>query len=169
MSVGTEIWRNALWEQFGATLAMLERAIDACPDSSWASRVGTREFWHMAYHTLFFTDLALSGRLDGFAPPPPFTLTELNPSDIKPERQYTKTELLEYLRYCREKGRATNEALTDLEAVRLVEFPWVRMKFGEFMLYNLRHLQHHTAQLNLLLRQSGLEPPDWVGRATGET
>jgi uncharacterized damage-inducible protein DinB len=30
------------------------------------------------------------------------------------------------------------------------------------LLYNMRHVQHHTAQLNLLLRQRGIIPPNWV-------
>jgi hypothetical protein len=34
----------------------------------------------------------------------------------------------------------------------------------ELFLYNLRHLQHHTAQLNLLLRQRTDSAPRWVGR-----
>jgi uncharacterized damage-inducible protein DinB len=166
MSVGTQIWREAVWQQLGGAIAMLERAIVACPDNLWAANVGTRQFWHTAYHTLFFLDLYLFGTTDGFTPPPPFSLTELDPADVRPERQYTKSELLEYLRYCRQKYRTTIESLTDLEAVRVVEFDWLRMKMGELLLYSLRHVQHHTAQLNLALRQAGIEPPDWYRRAT---
>jgi hypothetical protein len=169
VSVGTEIWREAVWEQFGATLAMLERAIVACPEPLWTSRAGSRDFWHLVYHTLFFTDLNLSGTTDGFSPPPPFSMSELDPANLLPDRTYTKDEMLEYTRYCRDKGRTTLQSLTDLEAVRVIEFDWVRMKFGELLLYNMRHVQHHTAQLNLLLRQSDVEPPDWVGRASGDS
>jgi len=32
-------------------------------------------------------------------------------------------------------------------------------------LYNLRHVQHHAAQLNLILRQTIDSAPPWVGRA----
>jgi uncharacterized damage-inducible protein DinB len=35
----------------------------------------------------------------------------------------------------------------------------------ELLLYNMRHVQHHAVQLNLLLRQGGTVPPDWVSRA----
>ena len=39
------------------------------------------------------------------------------------------------------------------------------MSVLELALYNLRHIQHHTAQLNLLLRQrTGEAAPRWVGR-----
>jgi uncharacterized damage-inducible protein DinB len=37
----------------------------------------------------------------------------------------------------------------------------------ELLLYNLRHVQHHTAQLNLLIRQAGGEPAPWVMCADG--
>ena len=33
------------------------------------------------------------------------------------------------------------------------------------ILYNMRHVQHHAAQLNLLLKQGGGESPGWVSRA----
>lgn len=33
---------------------------------------------------------------------------------------------------------------------------------AELHLYNLRHVQHGAAQLNLLLRQAGVVPPGWV-------
>jgi len=166
MSVGTQIWREAIWEQLGASLAMLERAIVACPDAVWTAKAGSREFWHMAYHTLFFVDVNMSGTTVGFAPPSPFTLSELDPSDVLPDRVYTKAELLEYGRHCREKSRTTILSLTDLGAERIVEFDWLRMKFGELMIHNMRHVQHHTAQLNLVLRQSGVKPPNWVFRVS---
>ena len=166
MSSGIQIWREAIWRQFGGSLAMLERAIVACPETVWTAKAGKREFWYTVYHTLFFVDLYLSGTTDGFAPPSPFTKSELNPLGMRPERQYTKAELIEYVRHCREKGRATIESLTELEAVRVVEFEWLRIKFGELMIYNMRHVQHHAGQLNMLLRESGIEPPDWVASAT---
>ena len=33
--------------------------------------------------------------------------------------------------------------------------------------YSARHVQHHAAQLNLLLRQGGVTPPRWVARGRG--
>jgi uncharacterized damage-inducible protein DinB len=34
----------------------------------------------------------------------------------------------------------------------------------EIALYNLRHVQHHTGQINLLLRQNTGNAPEWVFR-----
>ena len=36
----------------------------------------------------------------------------------------------------------------------------------EVVLYHIRHVQHHTAQLNLILRQETDSAPGWVGKAT---
>jgi uncharacterized damage-inducible protein DinB len=38
----------------------------------------------------------------------------------------------------------------------------------EIILYNMRHVQHHTAQLNLLLRQEINDAPRWVSVAKME-
>ncbi|HCI80283.1 MAG TPA: DinB family protein, partial [Ktedonobacter sp.] len=29
------LWKTALWQQFGATIDMLENALLACPDTLW--------------------------------------------------------------------------------------------------------------------------------------
>jgi uncharacterized damage-inducible protein DinB len=38
----------------------------------------------------------------------------------------------------------------------------------EILLYNMRHVQHHAAQLNLLLRQAINDAPVWVSKAKDE-
>jgi hypothetical protein len=37
-------------------------------------------------------------------------------------------------------------------------------QFGRTLLENIRHVQHHTAQLNFLLRQEIDDAPKWVTR-----
>jgi len=36
--------------------------------------------------------------------------------------------------------------------------------FLEILLYNMRHIQHHVAQLNLYLRQTIDRAPKWVSQ-----
>jgi uncharacterized damage-inducible protein DinB len=43
-------------------------------------------------------------------------------------------------------------------------FDYRAMSNGELLLYNMRHVQHHAAQLNMLLRQAGAPQPDWVSK-----
>jgi hypothetical protein len=140
-------WKAMLWGQFGAAIDMLENAIDACPDALWGDRARRPEFWYVAYHTLFFLDLYLSGQLEGFAPPAPCNLDELDPAGILPGRVYTRDEMRAYLRHGRDKCRATIEAMTEEEATRPAGFAWLELSRGELLLDNLRHVQHHTAQL----------------------
>jgi hypothetical protein len=178
-------WRTILWQQFGAAIDTLDNALVACPDSLWRWRLWRvpssdhplppelAEFWYLAYHTLFWLDLYLSGSAEGFAPPAPFTLEELDPAGVVPERHYTKEELRGYLAYARQKCRTTFETMTEEQARQPVNFPWGKgwpISYVELLLYNMRHVQEHAAQLNLLLGQHGI-PDDqigWVARAKEE-
>lgn len=158
-------WRAIIWRQFGASIEMLENAVRACPGDLWGDRSRRPEFWYVVYHTLFWLDLYLSGSAEGFAPPAPFTLGETGPAGLLPDRAFTKDELQAYLAHGRAKCRETIEALTDEAARRRCEFSWGAVSFAELLLYNMRHVQHHAAQLNLMLRQATDSAPGWVARA----
>lgn len=158
-------WKTILWQQFGASIDMLENALVACPDELWGDRSQRPEFWYIVYHTLFYLDLYLSGSLEGFVPPLPYTLDELDPAGLMPERVYPKEELRGYLAHSRNKCRAVIEALTVEKAQKPCVFPWNEMSFAELLLDNMRHVQHHAAQLNLILRQKIDAAPRWVAKA----
>ena len=154
-----------IWQQFGATIDMLENAMHACPDSLWNDRSQKPEFWYLAYHTLFWLDFYLSEADSPLVPPSPFTLDERDP-DAVPERPYTNDELQNYLEHGREKCRSLIASLTDKssgEHLAVGSFAGSRM---ELLLYNLRHVQHHAAQLNLILRQQIDSAPRWVRKTS---
>jgi hypothetical protein len=156
--------RMILWQQFGAAIDMLDNAANACPDALWRDRSQRPEFWYVVFHTLFWLDLYLSGSAEGFAPPAPFTLDEMDPAGRLPDRPYTKDELRTYLEHGREKCRATLRTLTVERARARCDFHWGESSFLELLLYNMRHVQHHAAQLNLILRQQVDSAPEWVGK-----
>jgi hypothetical protein len=158
-------WKAIIWPQFGAAIDMLENALLACPDELWHDRSQQPEFWYAVYHTLFWLDLYLSGSVEDFAPPAPFTLEELDPTGLLPERPYTKAELQTYLAQGRQKCRATIEALTDEKAGQRCGFSWGEISFAELLLYNMRHVQDHASQLNLILGQKIGSAPNWVTKA----
>lgn len=158
------IYNSVLWLHFGAAIDMLENAITACPDALWSDREQQPEYWYVAYHTLFFLDYYLSETADGFAPPAPFTLEELDPAGVLPERPFTKDELLGYLEHGREKARRLVETLTDETAREIRRFNNSDWSVLDWILTSVRHVQHHTAQLNLILRQRTDSAPRWVGR-----
>jgi uncharacterized damage-inducible protein DinB len=158
-------WRSAIWGQFGAAIEAMERAIDGCPDELWVDRSRFPEYWYLVYHTLFFLDYYMSETEEGFAPPAPFTLSELNSDGEMPERVYTKDELRRYLAHGREKTRSRIARMSDEESSgprRLGSR--TRGNEVELLLYNMRHVQHHTAQLYLILRQVTDSAPGWVGK-----
>jgi uncharacterized damage-inducible protein DinB len=180
--------RTVVWRQFGAAIDMLENALVACPASLWKERLWSApsdhslppwflpefsEFWHIAYHTLFWLDLYLSGsREEDFAPPTPFIWTEGNPA-VSPQRPYTKEELFAYLVHLRKKCQTTIAELSDEKAHQQVDYPWTQgkpMSYLELLLYTMRHVQEHAAQLSLFLGQHGIPDGalDWVGRAKGD-
>ncbi len=143
---------------------MLENTIDLCPINVWGDKFAFSEFWYISYHTLFFLDLYLSDGLEGFTPPEPFTLSELDPEGVFPERVYTKDELLGYLGHSRQKAQTRIASLTEEKLEQHCSFNWVEGSVLEMLLDNMRHVQHHTAQLNLILRQQINDAPNWVMR-----
>ncbi len=158
-------WRDAVWQQFGAAIDSLENAISACPEEIWSDRSRQPEVWYLVYHTLFWLDFYLSDSPEGFAPPAPFNLDEMDPAGLLPDRVYTKAEMLAYLDYGRQKCRAKIAALTEKRARHRFKSEWMDFSVAELLLYNLRHVQHGAAQLNLILRQATNSAPRWVARA----
>ena len=155
--------QSALQSQYSATLGMLENAISACPDDVWEEeQEGHWPFWYMAFHTLFFLDHYLADTDADFAPPAPFGLTELDPSGAMPERTYAREELLRYLEHSRRRAFEVIAALTDARAAEVTAFRRRAMPRAELLIYNLRHVQHHVAQLNLTLRRRTGTAPAWV-------
>lgn len=154
-------WGQTIWSQFGASIDALKQAVEMCPDDLWERE----EYWHLAFHTLFWLDFYLSETPDGFLPPAPFTLDEMDPERVMPERSYTRNEMFMYLTHCREKCRNVVSGITDDHAASPSGFERLNPTIGELHLYNLRHVQHGAAQLNLQLRWDIDKAPGWVFRA----
>ena len=178
----SDLWRHALWQQFGAAIDTLDNAIQACPDALWNEPIwidysehpvpdGYTAFWNITHHTLFWLDLYLFGTEVGFMPPPPFTLGELDPAGVVPDPPYGKDLLRGYLESLRAKCETILTGLTDEQAQRPCAFPWSRgetVSYFELQLYSMRHIQEHAAQLHLFLGQHAPEPDNnWVARARG--
>ncbi len=153
-------FKETLWKQFGACIDMLENAIVMCPDELWETN---EKFWYSSYHCLFFLDYYLTLDPARYISPEPFTNSEFEGK--LPERVYTKDELLTYLRASREKCHKLISSLTTDE---ILNMRWVNQyrnfSVFEMLLYNMRHVQHHSAQLNQLLRQKANNAPAWVAQ-----
>lgn len=163
------IWIESMQRQIKSSIAMLEAALRSCPPALWQSpmwqntQVGEEfsRFWYIAYHCLFFADLYLSGSLDGFAPPTPFTLDELDPEGKLPPRVFTLEELLAYAEHCRSKCDGIFSRLDEAQLLQTCSFPWMEMSYAELLLDNMRHIQEHGAQLNMFLGQQAGIRSSW--------
>jgi hypothetical protein len=162
--------KTSIWQQFGAAIDMFEDAINLCPEHLWTTALwkDTEDerfghFWFIAYHTLFWLDRYLTGDDNEFLLPAPFIRGKL------PETPYTKDQILTYLDHGRRKCQSTIEALTDEKASQICDYGWMQINFLELLLYNMRHVQEHGAQLNLMLGQHDISGMDWVAKARQKT
>jgi hypothetical protein len=166
------MWQTVLWRQFGAAIDMLDDALRDCPDELWTAEVweeravpGFSAFWCLAHHALFWLDYYLSCSPESFAPPAPFGLEELDPAGVLPPRVYSREELRGYLAYGRRKCRETIASLTDEGLARPCRAGRRELPLAEALLYNMRHIQEHAAQLNVFLGQRAGSAVAWVGQA----
>ena len=162
--------RESLWKQFAASIDMLKNAIMHWPEESWHTRT---KFFYNAYHCLIFLDYYLTIPARNFSSPLPFTIKdpagipENAIDDLVPDRVYSKQELLDYVELNREKCRRLIGGLTEENLAER----WIEEDGGrnyavlELLLYNMRHVQHHAAQLNMLLRRELNDAPHWVSQA----
>jgi hypothetical protein len=162
----TIINNEMLWRQFAVTIDSLGAALRHCPDELWEERLwedepgqwvasGFGAYWYLCYHTLFWLDLYLTGAEEGFTPPEPFDLVEMEDDEVLP-RIYAREELLGYLEICRQRCQETLANLSVEQAYRMCRFPWGELPFAELMLYTMRHVQEHAAQLHMFLGKHGI-------------
>lgn len=165
--------RIGLWRQFGASINMLMNVLAGCPDHYIETN---KRFYYLAYHSVIFLDYYLTIPPEDFSPKLAFTIRDKDQrppgsiGDMIPDKQYSREELLEYVQHCAAKCKQLIEGLTENKLLHTrftegdqegdMDYPVM-----EILLYNLRHTQHHTGQLNLMIRQDLDEHIDWVFRA----
>lgn len=154
--------------QYGASLAMLEEVIRACPASDWDDSSHRNRFWRIAYHTLFYADFYLSESEQRFSPweraQPEANFLGPLPwpphRDPQPAAVYSPGDLLEYAGIIRHSlGQRIDATPFDAPS----GFPWLPFDRLELHVYSIRHIQHHAGQLIERLRWSNGTGVDWVG------
>ncbi len=152
-----------LKSQYHASLAMLLEAIDNCPESLWTSQAWVNQYWQVAYHALFYTDMYLQPEESAFTPwkhhrPDHHRLGLHADSAITP---YSSGEIAAYGRRC---DAMVDTAVDRLDLTALTSgFSWYQMPKLEHQMLNLRHLHHHTGQLADRLRQATGLGVQWIG------
>ena len=165
--------RDSVAGQYGAALTMLGRCIRFADEAAWESPVAKFPYWHVAYHTLYCTDLYLAPGEKEFRPPafhqPDSNFLGNQPwppyKKVTVERPYEKAEVLAYVEACRGRVRTTLEAETEVTLAGASGFSWLPFNRLDLHLYNIRHVQHHTGQLAAVLRRLTGKGVTWVGTA----
>lgn len=164
--------RPALKSQYHAALAMLREAVERCPEDEWTNRDHVNAFWQIAYHTLFFAHMYLMPNEAAFVPwagqhshaqhPDgiPGRIDPESPLSLIPE-PYSQQEVLEYWTMCDGMVDAAIDRM-DLGAADC-GISWYNMSKLEHQLVNIRHIQHHGAQLADRLRSAADIGISWVG------
>lgn len=172
MTMTTMNLRPVLKSQYHASLAMLLEAIQRCPDELWSNSEHKNAFWQVAYHTLFFTHLYLQPDEAAFRPwsghqgdvqHPDGIADKADPNSTLPliPNPYTKAQVLEYWTFLDQMVDDAVDAL-DLENPQS-GFWWYKMSKLEHQFVNIRHVQHHAAQLADRLRSAANIGIHWVG------
>ena len=166
-----ETYQQLLASQFEASLCTLGHCLARCPGDLWSARVVLYPFYQVAFHALIFADLYLSADEESFRQQP-FHLANRELfrdyeqlEDREPVLFYDRSQLLTYLAFCRSKAVATMAAETFATLSAPARFAGKNFSRGELHLVNIRHLQHHAAQLIMRLRLDANIDIPWI--ATG--
>lgn len=161
--------KAALTAQYLGTLAMLRQSVERCPAELWEKTAGMRprQFWRIAYHATYYTDLYLAQTEADFTDPPHYQEEATNlwaePKDGVQPRTLTPDEVLAYIDDVMAGLPARVEAL-DLEAPESGYHWYPGFTKLEHQFLNLRHLGIHVGQLQELLMGAGVDV-NWLSRA----
>jgi hypothetical protein len=149
-----------LKSQYRAALSMMQQAIERCPDALWLSKEGHDcPYWQIAFHALFFTHFYLQKNESSMTRWAKHR-GENDEMGAPTGEPYTKAEMIEYLEFCR---GMLDGALAAMDlASPDCGFPWYTQGKLEHQINNIRHLQHHAAQLGDRLRGATGKGLDWT-------
>jgi hypothetical protein len=161
--------KELLTHQFEAALCTLRLGIDSCPEGSWNAPVANLKFCQVAFHSLFFVDYYL-GESPAALRQQPFHRDHesffRDYEELQPRRQellYERDDVLAYLSHCLGKSREVVAGETSEVLAGPCGFPPKTFSRAELHVYNIRHIQHHAAQLSLRLRLDADRDIPWVG------
>jgi hypothetical protein len=152
-----------LKHQHHSTLAMLQSAIEGCPDELWNKEYAGVAFWREAYHALFWMHNFL-GRRDKAFQFQPFGV-DIDPRLFTPPNNVC--DRAKALHYAAQTRAYIDEAfdeltLEELDAADAYDETAFRSVYHRLM-YGLRHVQHHVGKLTAYLNLEGIQLNHWAG------
>ena len=165
--------KKIIISQYLASLEMMTQVVKKCPVLLWVNDESGNQFWHVAYHALFYTHLYLASSEEQYIPwgkhndgyqfmgPVPW------PPYEKPEigSPYSQNEILEFLQFCKEE---VLEKTQNLDPEAESGFSWIPVGKMELQFYNIRHLQQHIGELCERLWANDQIEIGWVGTRPAE-
>lgn len=163
-----DLYKHLISQEYAGSLCMVGLCVDRCPNELWQVKIASYPFSQSAFHALFFADLYLSRSIED---------QRLDPFHIEharwfgdyeqlqrrePTAVYERGDIQRYVGFCREKAERVVAAETADSLAAPAGFDWRKCTQAELHVYNIRHIQHHAAQLSLRLRLDvGIDIP-WV-------
>jgi len=167
----TATFKSLIFNQMTASLDMLKYCIDACPKSEWHEAHKDAPFSQVVFHTLFYADFYLGRdsipfKEQTFHVKHKDIFGEYEEMEDKiPENLYERVFCLEYLAHCTNKVKATIESETSDSLSGNSGIDFRETSRAELFVYNIRHIQHHAAQLGLRIQAvTGKEMPWFSGK-----
>jgi hypothetical protein len=153
-----DIFRILIANQYEAALCTLNACVDKCPQAAWNGPVVNIKFCQVTFHTLFYADYYLGVTEDPFRQQEFHRkhagvfrdYEELEPH--APVNLYEKAWIQVYVEFCRQKAVSVARSETAESLAAPAGFPRKPFTRAELHMYNIRHIQHHSAQLSMRLR-----------------
>ncbi|MBA4020223.1 MAG: hypothetical protein C0483_23935 [Pirellula sp.] len=168
-AVMLEELRRLIAHQYEAAFCVLAHCAARCPDALWNAPVAKYPFNQVLFHTLFFADLYLGVDEESLSRQP-FHLENQELfadyeqlADREPLALYTREQIALYLDFCRRKAATTLDEETEPSLCAPALHPGRNFSRAELHVYNIRHIQHHGAQLTLRLRLDSDVDIRWIG------
>ena len=164
-----DTFKQLIANQYEASLSTLMYCAKKCPDAQWNVLVARYPFNQVLFHTLFFADFYLgydakSFRSQSFHKENRDLFADYEQlSDREPQSVYSRNQIEKYGKFCVEKALET--VVLETEQSLCSEACFERREFSraELHVYNIRHIQHHAAQLILRLRIDADVDIPWIG------
>ena len=176
MCIVLDTLKQLLTHQYEGSLSALNLCVARCPERNWDERVANWKFCQTAFHVVMFTDLYLQPTDDveafkgqAFHVEHKADFREYEELEDRPQvLLYEQPFVLSYLQHVRHKARETIARESAEVLAGPSGFHWRKCSRAELHVYNIRHVQHHAAQLSLRLRlDAGVDIP-WVSHAWKE-
>ena len=170
-----DTFKELLNSQFEASFCMLRQCLDGCPPAQWNAPVGQLQFCQVAFHALFYSDVYLGRDLAALRQQPfhqqhAGVFADYEELKKRPQQAVYETDFIgDYLQHCRAKALQAVASETVASLQQRPGFDWLPFSRAEVHVYNIRHLQHHVAQLSLRLRLDADVEIPWVGTGWQET